>query len=433
MENFDFNSEENYQKIRKLLLSDEETNIKLGLKLLLNFRLSPQINSLLLTLIILHNDTSIEDECHALFSSKSTPDEVGILHKIMDDFLNSYESNDYDDKVVYNGFLEKMSHESLLDEPLFDVNELANALLEKDKDCIQYCLQHQTASTVHLLHLRMRNGWSLNLHDCELKELPKEVGELTEITHLNISFNPIQDLPDELANLKKLQAIGIKEVPLTQDAFKKLEKWFPKMMATHYYDGQFSDFFSDKDYKNALFWIDKCLDLNALDASYWNAKGVILQRQKRWDEALVCLNQSIEIDPDDPLTYANKALNLHETSQNEASLEAANAGLAIFDRFPSTKHWKSMLYFRKGQALYHLNRLEESEEAYLATVQLDPNDGGSFYNLACIYILWKERDKVIEYLKRAITCNEKFWDEAHEDTDFEDFWKDEDFWELVKR
>ncbi len=55
-------------------------------------------------------------------------------------------------------------------------------------------------------------------------------------------------------------------------------------------DGKFND---------ALGFFEQALLLNQADPNLWNKKGVTLRSLGRYEEAMECFNQSLEIDPRD--------------------------------------------------------------------------------------------------------------------------------------
>ena len=50
----------------------------------------------------------------------------------------------------------------------------------------------------------------LALSGLQLKEIPPEIGRLTEILELDLSNNALNDLPMELQNLKKIRVLRLK-------------------------------------------------------------------------------------------------------------------------------------------------------------------------------------------------------------------------------
>ncbi len=56
---------------------------------------------------------------------------------------------------------------------------------------------------------------NLDLRGCRLRVLPPEIGCLTNITHLDLSFNTLSELPDELCQLTKLTELDLSDNRLT--------------------------------------------------------------------------------------------------------------------------------------------------------------------------------------------------------------------------
>ena len=50
---------------------------------------------------------------------------------------------------------------------------------------------------------------SLALGDNKIKELPSEIGDLTNLMDLDMSRNELESLPAEIKNLKKLKRLGL--------------------------------------------------------------------------------------------------------------------------------------------------------------------------------------------------------------------------------
>jgi len=52
-------------------------------------------------------------------------------------------------------------------------------------------------------------------------------------------------------------------------------------------------------FEEALAFFEQALLLNQNDPNLWNNKGVVLRSMGRYEEAMVCFNKSLEIDPRD--------------------------------------------------------------------------------------------------------------------------------------
>jgi len=56
---------------------------------------------------------------------------------------------------------------------------------------------------------------------------------------------------------------------------------------------------TDSKFEEALDFFEQALLLNQNDPNLWNNKGVALRSLGRYEEAMVCFNKSLEIDPRD--------------------------------------------------------------------------------------------------------------------------------------
>ncbi len=58
----------------------------------------------------------------------------------------------------------------------------------------------------------------------------------------------------------------------------------------------------DGRYNDALYSFEQAILLTQNDPDLWNLKGIALRSLGRYDEAIVCFNKSLEIDPRDKNT-----------------------------------------------------------------------------------------------------------------------------------
>jgi len=58
-------------------------------------------------------------------------------------------------------------------------------------------------------------------------------------------------------------------------------------------------FLEDGKFNDALSFFEQALLLNQNDPDLWNYKGIALRSMGRYEEAMMCFNKSLEIDPRD--------------------------------------------------------------------------------------------------------------------------------------
>lgn len=410
------------EKIKRLLDSKLDENVRLALQFIASGGVPTELLTYLYVISICCDDLDIAKQAHDLFR-------VNAPQALLDYTQNLW---DYDDPLSISErkiakFLEETKEVEHLDTQL-----LANLMLKYGKVGGAYCLKNNTASHQHILQ-EIYNDHILSLDNFELEMLPPEVGLFTETKHLILSKNNFTNVPDELENLVNLERIYFDDTPLSSETIYKLECFFPKAMGNHYATlGR--NAFRDSKYDDAVYYMQKAVNLDGANPDYWNVCGVALGRVQNREEAVICFDKAIALDPENTLAFSNKAHIYHQMGKEVESLEAANAGLAVFQRNPQVyRNWEGTLYFRKGQALYYLKRYQESLEAYDQALAIEPSMGGAWFNKACTYAQQQNKAEMLKHLDEAIRCDEKFIQEAPKDTDFKEYWQDSDFLKLINK
>ncbi|MEG4144703.1 tetratricopeptide repeat protein, partial [Microcoleus sp. Pol12B5] len=137
-----------------------------------------------------------------------------------------------------------------------------------------------------------------------------------------------------------------------------------------------------KDDVSALEYSEKLVTSRG-EARDWSEKGRCLNRLKRRDEALECLDKAIEIDSDyaRAWTYKGNVFN---------SLERYEEALVFYDEAIKIDNNDKLAWYWRGILLNKLKRYDEALESYDRAIALDAN-----YKLA-----WAKRGDVLDNLKR---------------------------------
>ena len=70
------------------------------------------------------------------------------------------------------------------------------------------------------------------------------------------------------------------------------------------------------DISGSLACFETATQINPLDPSGWNNKGVVLRSMGRYQDALTSFNKAIELDPSYGVAKQNKELVLQDIDQN---------------------------------------------------------------------------------------------------------------------
>jgi len=124
-------------------------------------------------------------------------------------------------------------------------------------------------------------------------------------------------------------------------------------------------------------WIEQALELGQDNAAIHNALGVIASERRQWETAAAELRKAAELDPHDPWSRYNLALNYEETGDREAALTYYQEALrADPNHVPS--HWALAL-------LQHDTNQNRAIEHYQRVVALEPDNAPARRRLALLY------------------------------------------------
>ncbi len=240
----------------------------------------------------------------------------------------------------------------------------------------------------------------------------------------------------------------------------------------------------EDDYKQSIEIIDKAIYLSSgLDKSlFWVFKAMGLNRLKRDDEALECVEKALQIHKEDPLGWNIKGDLLHDLGKYEEALEAyensikysdeyelpeslldkvevlnhlerneealkiVNESLALDSKNPNAwdlksdilndleKHEEALeaaekglsfdpehgdLLNDKGSVLIDLKKYEESLSYLNKAIQLNPSDDLAWYNKACALSLLNKKEEALDALTVAIGLDIESIIEMKADKDLE--------------
>lgn len=133
--------------------------------------------------------------------------------------------------------------------------------------------------------------------------------------------------------------------------------------------------------------------------------GVILNDLKKYDEAIINLKKSIEINPDFALAYYN-------LGESFKSLINNNQAIVNFKKAIDCKPDFSEAHNNLGGCLMSLGEFEEACISYRNSIKLNPNQFQAYYNLAhSLQYLNQNEDAIINY-KKSIK-NKPDFSQAH--------------------
>jgi folate-binding protein YgfZ len=151
----------------------------------------------------------------------------------------------------------------------------------------------------------------------------------------------------------------------------------------------------------ALEILDSSIFFNPLNGDAIESKGVILGRQEKFDQAIECMNQLLEVDPDSIMAHTNKSLFLMKMGKiEEAEEEKAKATVKSFE--VNAKNSDINVEDKIE------NELKEREEMFLQVLEIDIDDALANFGMAEINMKRKDFSSAEDYLKRTLTTDPKY-------------------------
>jgi tetratricopeptide (TPR) repeat protein/tRNA A-37 threonylcarbamoyl transferase component Bud32 len=113
-------------------------------------------------------------------------------------------------------------------------------------------------------------------------------------------------------------------------------------------------------------------ELKDHEAWEWNNKAASLKQLGRYEEAILCCEKALDIDPQCVTSWYNKGLTLHALGRPEKALDCYSTAVEIDPQFAAA--W----YF-KGKALGSLGHYEEAVACFSKALEIDPRDAAAWY------------------------------------------------------
>ena len=138
-----------------------------------------------------------------------------------------------------------------------------------------------------------------------------------------------------------------------------------------------------KRYDEALECLDKAIEIDSNYARGWAYKGTVFNSIERYEEALVLYDKAIELDANYQSAWANRGNVLN-------NLKRYDEALASFDRAIELDANYQWVWANRGDVLDNLKRYDEALVSFDRAIELDPNDKWD----------WVKRGDVLNNLER---------------------------------
>ncbi len=151
-------------------------------------------------------------------------------------------------------------------------------------------------------------------------------------------------------------------------------------------------------YEEAIHALDKAIQLNSNDARIYSNKGFALNQLRSYEEAILALDKAIQLDPCDAHASYNKGFALRKLQRYGEAIHA-------FDKAIQLNPNDTDAYHNKGIVLRHLQRYEEAIVAFDKAIQLNPNDAKVYINKGSVLNDLKRHEDALVVFDKAIQLN----------------------------
>jgi Ran GTPase-activating protein (RanGAP) involved in mRNA processing and transport/Flp pilus assembly protein TadD len=144
---------------------------------------------------------------------------------------------------------------------------------------------------------------------------------------------------------------------------------------------------------------DQIIRANKNDvAEAYIGKGYILDDQEKYEEAILCYDQAIKLNPQNAIVYNAKAITLNNLGKYQAAI-------LCFDKAIEYEADNPIAYNNKAISLSSLGKYKESIELFKKAIELDTNYENAIYNLALNLNNFGQYDEAIDYFNLARELN----------------------------
>ena len=181
-------------------------------------------------------------------------------------------------------------------------------------------------------------------------------------------------------------------------------------------------------YEDALLTINQAIELDTTNNELIPHKANVLAYSEQYNLAIEEWNKLIEQFPDNTGYYYQRAIVKTLAGDNDGAIDDYTMAITLYPQFPYALALRADLYTKQGKVDLakadwqqvidvetEQNNIDRSPYAYLALgnnekaiaivdsiIASDKDNAGNYYDAACIYSRMKNKEKALEYLSLAL-------------------------------
>jgi len=131
---------------------------------------------------------------------------------------------------------------------------------------------------------------------------------------------------------------------------------------------------------------------------FYNNRGIVYDKQKKWELALADYNKAIAINPDYTSAYLNRGTVYYDQEKWELALSDYNKAIAINPDY-------ALAYYNRGLVYYNQKKWELALSDYNKAIAINTDDALAYYNRGLVYYNQKKWDLALSDYNKAIAIN----------------------------
>jgi tetratricopeptide (TPR) repeat protein len=143
------------------------------------------------------------------------------------------------------------------------------------------------------------------------------------------------------------------------------------------------------EYDEAIICYDKALEIDPNYATAWCFKGNALRTLKKYDEAIICYDKALEIDPNYATAWNHKGMWLDTFQRYDEAIKCYDKAIMINPN--ETAAWNN-----KGIAFINLKKYDEAIKCYDKVLEIDPSDSNARKNISYVQLQQNRESTIFE-------------------------------------
>ena len=153
-----------------------------------------------------------------------------------------------------------------------------------------------------------------------------------------------------------------------------------------------------KDFKKAIKYADKILDLQPNNVYAMINKAQSLGNLNRYKEALEEVEQALKLDPNNAFAWHNKGVYLSNLGRFSEAIQCYDKSIQLNSHY-------APVWYNKGYTLKKMENYEEAIECYKTALELDPNNEITWNNMGWVHHCLKRYEDSINFYNKALEIN----------------------------